>query len=651
MATQRDRFRAFNDEDGAMSLDDLLMQIQQPQIDIEAIARQQAEAQRQAEIASEVARQAQFAEQARQAQIRQEEIRVQNAARLAAEQEAAMQVQARAQSEAERQTVQAPITTQEVINQITAQPTQEDKTANINNLIAQIKAQGTTDKWTGGYGADDATKDMARILSSIGITDINQFGPLTKEVQEYVGTEYEGGPPVYETRTVQTYGNKETGQEVPNTYTERQTGNAFGGTYEGKGNTGYRVDFTPDGKPVFYTTGASSSDIGQYMPMIQLALMATGAGGLLGNALLGTGASQVAAGALGGALLGGGTAALTGQDVLKGALLGGAGGALSGYLNPATGEILSTPIDGSIPVSTQNIANLTGSPSGLGIDYSLANPNAANALGGLKVGGAANLAGMGGAQGFTFNVGAPVTSIANAVNAIATMNGSVNPANLANMGGGQGLTYQTPTGLVTQGGTLNVGGLTGNNSVISQGGINTATNIGSDITKRVAAIDTGVNKINLPATPPAPPPEATAAKTGLTASDVIRAASVAATIASINSATGGGDGGFPIVPIPSDWTSPIKPTGTTLTSFTPLAPVDFGSRELLRGTQWEKFLDPNYGKVPAMPSNVTIDDLTRILGGSTTSAPSQNLSINDVIAGIQNQYGQTTNSTMGQKPA
>ena len=77
-----------------MSLDDLLMQIQQPQIDTEAIARQQAEAQliaqqeaqRQAQIAAE---QRAYEEQVRQAQIRQEELRAQNAARLALEQEVA----------------------------------------------------------------------------------------------------------------------------------------------------------------------------------------------------------------------------------------------------------------------------------------------------------------------------------------------------------------------------------------------------------------------------------------------------------------------------------------------------------------------------------------------------------------------------------
>jgi hypothetical protein len=494
--------------------------------------------------------------------------------------------------------------------------------AAIDDLIKQIQGQGTTAKWTGGYGADAATKDMARILSSIGITDINQFGPLTKEVQEYVGTEYEGGPPVYETRTVQTYGNKETGQEVPNTYTERQTGNAFGGTYEGKGNTGYRVDFTPDGKPVFYTTGASSSDVGQYMPMIQLALMATGAGGLLGNALLGTGASQVAAGALGGALLGGGASALTGQDILKGALLGGAGGALSGYLNPATGQISATPTAGSIPVSANDIASFGGDGSA----FDLAN---AGIIGGSSGFTAAELAAIEAAQAGAASTGLVSSTLTEAE--LAQLDRSLGGA-----GGSTGaaeLQAATATGAPTITNTALTGG----------SGVYTGA-AGGITPESVAAKLAGDSAVGTAAS--------TAAK-GLGASDALRAASLIATIAGVGNAVGGGGGGtsgFPIVPIPSDWTSPIKPTGTA--AFTPLAPIDFGNKEMLRGTQWEQLLSPDYGKAPAMPtptnpSNMTFNELTKILGGPTTSAPAQNLSINDVIAGIQSQYGQTPQVPMG----
>jgi hypothetical protein len=151
-----------------------------------------------------------------------------------------------------------------------------DKNATIDALIKQIQARSNTSKWTGGYGADAATKDMARILAETGITDISQFGPITREVQEYVGTEYEGGPPVYQTRTEQTFGNKLTGQAVPNTYSERQTGNFFGGTFEGKGNTGYGVQFDSQGNPIFYTQGASSSDIGNIAPLLTIASFVPG---------------------------------------------------------------------------------------------------------------------------------------------------------------------------------------------------------------------------------------------------------------------------------------------------------------------------------------------------------------------------------------
>jgi hypothetical protein len=72
-------------------------------------------------------------------------------------------------------------------------------------------------------------------------------------------------------QTGENFGNKLTGQAVPNTYTSRQTGNFFGGTYEGKGNTGYGVQFDAKGNPIFYTQGASSSDMGQIAPFLTLA--------------------------------------------------------------------------------------------------------------------------------------------------------------------------------------------------------------------------------------------------------------------------------------------------------------------------------------------------------------------------------------------
>jgi len=129
-------------------------------------------------------------------------------------------------------------------------------------------------------------------------------------------------------------------------------------------------------------------------------------------------------------------------------------------------------------------------------------------------------------------------------------------------------------------------------------------------------------------------------------SDVLRLAALAAGgagAASLAADTFGGK--FDIVPIPADWASPPP---TSVAEFTPLPPIDFGNPQMLQGTQWEKLLNPTYNQpvpmanpaVSTNPSNMSFEELTRILGGSKTSVPTQNLTINDVIAGIQSQYGQ-----------
>jgi len=182
---------------------------------------------------------------------------------------------------------------------ITTAAAQQPKTNYIDALSKQILGQGHTDKWTGaGFGSAEANaRDMARILDSIGITDIKQFGLIDKPYDAQVNPDGRGGfvdmqgKPVDPkkvtaqdvsgesgTETVYTaptttkvYGNKVTGQEVPMTYSERQTGNAWGGTFEGAGNTGYRVQFDEQGNPYFYTTGASSNNMAQFAPLLAMA--------------------------------------------------------------------------------------------------------------------------------------------------------------------------------------------------------------------------------------------------------------------------------------------------------------------------------------------------------------------------------------------
>jgi hypothetical protein len=152
----------------------------------------------------------------------------------------------------------------------------------VTALAKQILASSNTSKWSGaGHGSAEANaRDMARIMAGIGITDIKQFGPITQEVQEIIGND-DGGNPIYDTQTQKTFGNKETGQAVPLTYSGRQTGDFFGGTYAGKGNTGYGVRFDDQGNPFFYTQGASSNTLANLMqdmgPVFQIGLaLATG---------------------------------------------------------------------------------------------------------------------------------------------------------------------------------------------------------------------------------------------------------------------------------------------------------------------------------------------------------------------------------------
>ena len=199
-----------------------------------------------------------------------------------------------------------------------------------------------------GYGGAEANaKAMAKLLADAGITDIKQFGKVDKyEPVEVIGyslngkqvqnpskgvyyesipePDGEGGISGYRRRdltpeeiaqvktqygvidtqtdevkpasnvverdgklvgvTGQTFGNKETGQEInrgSGRWLNQGGDNLFSGTGEGKGNTGFRVNFADDGTPIFYTTQGTSNDLAQLMsdlgPIGQIGLaVATG---------------------------------------------------------------------------------------------------------------------------------------------------------------------------------------------------------------------------------------------------------------------------------------------------------------------------------------------------------------------------------------
>jgi hypothetical protein len=144
----------------------------------------------------------------------------------------------------------------------------------VSTVLEQLKAQqaaGTEQYYQGGarggkkggFGSLDAmTEDMAKNLVAAGITDIRQVGEKTITEKDEEGNETK--------RTIVV--NKLTGEPLnkASNYSERTVGNAWSGTFRGKGNTGYNVQFK-DGNPIFYTSGASSSDMQQLAPLLAIA--------------------------------------------------------------------------------------------------------------------------------------------------------------------------------------------------------------------------------------------------------------------------------------------------------------------------------------------------------------------------------------------
>lgn len=186
-------------------------------------------------------------------------------------------------------------------------------TATVDKLTQQILSQNLTSQWSGqGFGSAEANaRGMAENLYASGVKDIKDVGLVDTKVDAVITPKYEyvhqGGTDEYGTPiptakiigyvdqygnpvdaslakeetiysggdagTAETIykapvgiqkiiGNKATGQSLLNDYGERGgVGNAWSGTYAGKGNTAYRVTFDDKGNPYFYTTGASSNDL------------------------------------------------------------------------------------------------------------------------------------------------------------------------------------------------------------------------------------------------------------------------------------------------------------------------------------------------------------------------------------------------------
>jgi hypothetical protein len=172
---------------------------------------------------------------------------------------------------------------------------------NVAKLAKQILAQGTTSKWTGGLDPQKAASYMADDLAKSGITDISQVGRGENGIV-----------------------NKLTGQQLVSNYGDRTSGNLWSGSYEGKGNTGFGVQFDAKGNPVFYSQGASSNDLVNMLGDNKL----LNAAAQLGAAYFGGPAGSAALNAAMGKSVG---------DIAKSALLSYAGGQAAGAVSGMEG--------------------------------------------------------------------------------------------------------------------------------------------------------------------------------------------------------------------------------------------------------------------------------------------------------------------------
>jgi hypothetical protein len=319
---------------------------------------------------------------------------------------------------------------------------------NVNNLADQILSQGTTEKWTGGLPPETAARYMADELAKSGVTNISQVAKGDNGII-----------------------NSMTGEKLISGYGERTGGNLWSGSYEGKGNTGFGVDFNDAGQPVFYTQGASSSTLGK--DILKLAAVGgaiyglggfdslIGAGATGGSTLgslgvdygLGAGASDVVGMGAGTGITGGysglglnaGTAGL-GAEGLGAGITAGSGLTGTGVL---TGSALGTGLLGS---SALNNLTGTGVLAGSGLGTSLLGTNTGTGLTGTGVltgsGLGTTLLGTGAGSGVTGGVGGTGTLLGTGVGGSGTVLGGTGTGTvLGGTGTGTGIGTGTGTGL------------------------------------------------------------------------------------------------------------------------------------------------------------------------------------------------------------
>jgi len=469
------------------------------------------------------------------------------------------------------------------------------------------------------------------------------------------------------------------------------TNRRFGSTYSGEGGTVYEIKRDENGNLVTSTWGKTTSDKGNIIAAATIAAAFMGVPADIGTAVLGQGASSAAINTVGGAIFGGGTAALRGGDIVKGALLGGAGGALGDYLNTAAGAVLGDASDIAMKMADagSSLAEIETTLTNSGFSANVVADSlkdAANVLAPKAINIPSTVSGLTDAVNVVGQSAAP--SLSNVLSTIASAAPVAFSTPVTDTGTVKVETARTPqavdqrvidlvnsqiaSNVATPTNLANVQ-VTAPKTTTTQDVINAIataipavtavpTEVSSAIPtqtvvdKRPISIGDALAAITTipPNLNPTPVSTTTTPTTPTKETDPLRVAQLALAAAGLLGAgsalsSSGTQTGFDIVPIPETFLTPKAPT---VAPFTPLSPINFGDRNLLIGTQWEKFLDPNYGKVPepvqySQPSNMSYNDLMSILGSKQGMPSASGLSINDIISGIQNQYGQAPARTMG----
>jgi hypothetical protein len=404
-------------------------------------------------------------------------------------------------------------------------------------------------------------------------------------------------------------------------------------------------------------TAIQGGDVSDVLESAVIGGVTSYVGGAVSNAVGGVVAeatgSQIAGSAAGSAaeaLVSGGNA----EDVLRSGLLGGIGAGISearlaaadDYLSNfpgGYGEYSDTPLDMSDfadlnPASFQ-IGDTTFTP-----DYSLGQ-------------GTARAPGLTVAPINTeYQVGSFDYSLGELLDGLGLKMPTV--PNMESMGGGQGIVIKTTDGYITE------GGFVPNSYVASLGDPE------SFINKPVVDVQLSLSELQS-----TNEEELNRKLAGLDIAKALTPYALAALTkrAYDQSREDGAASGFAIVPIPTDWRSPEYNM-----AFTPSAPIDFGSPEMLAGTQWEaqptvamaqqpmdlstlinslnlpqqeqlpQFgMDQFVGNINDVP--MSINDIIGNLGQNTMQPFDMNqnfgeldnapASLNSIIAGIQSQYG------------